>query len=141
MYGETLCAETERVAKGVVHALYTVHSRMGAGLLESVYEACVAYELRNAGFTVERQKPVPIIYDDVQLDEGFKLDLPVNGCVIVEIKAVEKIAPVHQAQVKTYLRLTDVELGILANFNVPLIKDGLQRIILTRQQRVASFTQ
>jgi len=114
---------------------------MGAGLLESVYEACVAYELRNAGFTVERQKPVPIIYDHVQLDEGFKLDLLVNGCVIVEIKAVEKIAPVHQAQLKTYLRLSDVELGILANFNVPLIKDGLQRIILTRQHRVATFTQ
>ena len=135
MYGETLSPEIERVASAIVHALYRVHVRMGAGMLESVYEACVAHELRKAGFKVDRQKPCAIIYDEIELDEGFRLDLLVNDCVIVEIKAVEKIMPVHQAQLKTYLRLTGLELGILVNFNVPLIKDGVQRIILSANKQ------
>lgn len=131
MYGECTSPEEERIATAIVEAAYRVHSRMGPGLLESVYEACMTHELHKLGFNVQRQLPVPIIYDGVALDEGFRLDLLVNGLVVVEIKAVEKTTTVHFLQVKTHIRLMALRLGFLINFNVPRIKDGIRRVIVT----------
>ena len=135
MYGETMPAEVERVASAVVDSAYRVHLKFGPGLLESVYEACLAHELRRRGFVVERQVPVPIVYDGEVLDEGFRLDLRVNRLVIVEVKAVETMLPVFGSQVKTYLKLTGHPLAFLINFNVSLIKDGIKRIVLTDNLR------
>jgi GxxExxY protein len=131
MYGETMPAEVERIAAAIVDSAYKVHLTFGPGLLESVYEACLTHELRQRGLTVERQVAVPIVYDGELLDEGFRIDLRVNGSVIVEVKAVEVLLPVFAAQVKTYLKLTGHPLALLINFNVPLIKDGIKRVVLT----------
>lgn len=119
----------ERVAAGVVDAAYQVHRRLGPGLLERVYEACMCHELTNAGFRVERQIPVPIVYDDLKFDEGFRLDLLVEDCIIVELKAVDIPHPFWQAQMLSYLKLSKKRLGFLINFNAPLIKKGIQRFI------------
>jgi GxxExxY protein len=116
------------VAKHIVDAAFHVHSKLGPGLLESVYEACLAHELRKRGLAVRRQVVVPIHYDEVVLDDGLRIDLLVDECVIVEVKAVEKDHPVFQAQLITYLKLTGHRLGLLINFNVPYIKDGIKRI-------------
>ena len=128
-YGETTSPEIERVATAVVDSCFVVHKRFGPGLLESVYQACLAAELRKRAFTVLREVKVPIFYDEVQIEEGFKLDLLVNDLVIVEVKAVEKMIPVFDAQLLTHLKLTNKQLGFLVNFNVLLIKDGIKRII------------
>ncbi|MFZ9739783.1 MAG: GxxExxY protein, partial [Prochlorotrichaceae cyanobacterium] len=109
---------------------FTVHSALGAGLLESVYEVCLEYELTKRGLKVDRQVALPVIYDNIRLDAGFRLDLLVNRCVIIELKAVETLLPVHTAQVMTYLKLSKHRLGLLINFNVPLIKSGIKRIVL-----------
>lgn len=101
MYGECTSPEEERTATAVVEAAYRLHARMGPGLLESVYEACMAYELQKMGHQVQRQLPVPIVYDGLPLDEGFRLDLLVNGLVVIEIKAIETTTTVHFLQVKT----------------------------------------
>ncbi len=119
----------ERVAAGVVDAAFQVHRRLGPGLLERVYEACMCHELTNAGFRVERQIPVPIVYDDLKFDEGFRLDLLVEDCIIVELKAVDTPHPFWQAQMLSYLKLSKKRLGFLINFNAPLIKKGIQRFI------------
>jgi GxxExxY protein len=128
-YGETTTPEIEAVASQIVDAAFRVHSKMGPGLLESAYEACLAYELVKCGLRVERQKPVPVVYDDVRLDVGFRIDLLVNDCVIVELKAVEKLLPIYEAQMITYLKLTGLRLGLLINFNVRMFKEGIRRII------------
>lgn len=122
--------ETERVATLVVNAAYAVHKVLGAGLLESVYETCFCYELQKRGVKFEHQVSVPIIYDGHRLDEALRLDVIVEGQIICEIKAVDEIAPVHQAQLLTYLKLTNKRLGFLMNFNVPLIKNGIKRLVL-----------
>jgi len=122
--------EIEKVAKGVVEAAFAVHSTLGPGLLESVYEVCLAHELAKRGLKVERQVVLPVIYDNIKLDAGLRLDLLVENCLIVEIKAVQEILPVHQAQLLTYLKLTGHRLGLLINFNVPIIKEGLKRMAL-----------
>jgi GxxExxY protein len=127
---EPIPLETDRIARAVVDAAYTVHKSLGPGLLESVYEVCLAHEISKRGFHVERQVAIPVVYDDVRLDAGLRLDLLVEKCLIVELKAVEAILPVHRAQMLTYLRLTGHRLGLLINFNVPLIRDGIQRIAL-----------
>lgn len=127
---EPIDENTNRVAKQVVDAAFAVHSRLGAGLLESVYEACLVYELRKRRLPVLSQVKIPVVYDSMRLEVGFRIDLLVEHCVIVELKAVESIAPVHKAQLLTYLKLSGHRLGLLINFNVPLIKDGIQRIIL-----------
>ncbi len=98
-------------------------------MLESVYESVLSYELEQRGCGVVRQQAVPVVYENVHLDAGFRADLIVNGKVIVEIKSVEALAPVHLKQVRTYLRLTDLHLGLLINFNVDLIKDGIRRVV------------
>ena len=128
-YGETTSDEIERVGAAIVDASFVVHKRFGPGLLESVYKACLAAELRKRGFVVVREMKVPIYYDEIELDEGFRIDLLVDDLVIVEVKAVERMIPVFDAQLLTYLRLTNKRLGYLINFNVPLIKNGIKRII------------
>jgi GxxExxY protein len=117
------------IAKEVVDAAFAIHTKLGPGLLESVYESILAYELRKRGFQVERQLPIPVIWDEVQFDEGYRLDLLVEGKVLVEIKSVEAVAPVHKKQVLTYLRLMDKRLGLLVNFNEELIRNGISRIV------------
>ena len=116
------------IAKIVVDAAYHIHRRLGPGLLESVYEVILAYALSSRGLNVERQKPVPIVFDGMKFDEGFRADLIVEDKVIVELKSVEKIAPVHKKQLLTYLRLADKRLGLLINFGASLIKDGIFRV-------------
>jgi iron complex transport system substrate-binding protein len=117
------------VAAIVVDAALQLHRDLGPGLLESVYEAVLAKILEQRGLQIERQKPVPIQYQGVSLDEGFRLDLLVDGQLIVELKSVENIHPVHPKQLLTYLRLMNLPLGFLINFGAPLLKDGLQRVV------------
>lgn len=115
------------IARQIVDAAFTIHQKVGPGLLESVYETLMAHELTKRGLTVQRQWPIPVTYDDIKLEAGFRCDLIVGGLVIVEIKAVDAIAPVHFKQVLTYLRFSGRRLGLLINFNVDLIKDGIKR--------------
>jgi GxxExxY protein len=114
----------------IVDAAFKVHSVLGPGLLESVYELCLVHELEKRDLAVERQVEVPIEYDGRRLDSGLRLDLLVQGTVVVELKAVEHVLPVHKAQLLSYLRLTHRPVGLLINFHVPLIKDGIQRMVL-----------
>jgi GxxExxY protein len=117
------------ISESVIGAAIAVHRELGPGLLENAYEACLEYELIDRGFTVERQAPLPVRYRGVTVDCGFRLDLRVNGLVIVELKAVEKLERIHEAQVNTYLRLTRSHLGLLINFNVLRLTDGIKRIV------------
>ncbi len=116
------------IAKIVVDAAYHIHRRLGPGLLESVYKAILACAISSRGLNAERQAPVPIVFDGMKFDEGFRADLIVEDKVIVELKSVEKIAPVHKKQLLTYLRLADKRLGLLINFGASLIKDGIFRV-------------
>lgn len=122
--------EMERIAKQIVDASFLVHVALGPGLLESVYELCLAHELGKRGLKVERQVPVPVIYDGVRIDVGFKIDLLVEGCIIVEIKAVNDEHPIHKAQLLTHMKLARKRLGFIINFNKKLIKDGIIRMVL-----------
>ena len=117
------------VAKEIVDSAYKVHTTLGPGLLESVYEAALAYELGKRGLQAERQKPLPVVYENVRLEEGFRADLIVSDLVIVELKSVEEIALVHKKQLLTYLRLADKRLGLLINFGAAKIKDGITRVV------------
>lgn len=123
-------ADVERVGKLVLDAAYRVHTALGPGLLESVYETCLAYEIREGGLVVESQVAVPVIYKDMRLEGGLRLDLLVEKCVIVEIKAVETMNPVYEAQLLTYLRLSRTRLGFLINFTVLHLKDGIKRMVV-----------
>jgi GxxExxY protein len=118
----------DEIAAEIVDAAFKIHSKLGPGLLESVYEACMAHELTKRGFLVERQKPQPVFYDGLEIEAGYRLDILVNDTIIIELKAVEQLAPIHQAQLMTYLKLSGKTLGFLINFNVPLIKQGIRRI-------------
>jgi GxxExxY protein len=113
-----------------VEAAYAVHKHLGPGLLEKIYEACFCHELSKRGYHVERQLDLPISYDGIVFDEGLRLDVLVENLVICELKAVDQMNPVWQAQLLSYLKLTGKRLGFLMNFNVPLIKDGIRRFIL-----------
>jgi GxxExxY protein len=126
---QPLTAEEERIGKAVVEAAYKVHKELGPGLLEKVYEVCFCHVLTKAGFDVKRQLDVPIIFDGLFFDEGFRLDVLVNELVICELKAVDTMNPVWTAQIISHLRLTNRRLGYLNNFNVPIIKQGIKRII------------
>jgi GxxExxY protein len=121
-------AETDRVARAIVDAAFVVHSTLGPGLLESVYEICLTHELVKRGLRVSRQVSLPVHYDGIRLDAGLRLDMVVEDCVVVELKAVEGILPVHQAQLLTYLKLSGHRLGLLINFNSALIRDGIKRM-------------
>jgi GxxExxY protein len=114
----------------VVDAAFQVHRALGPGLLESVYEECLHYELKSCGLDVERQVQVPLVYKDLQFDCGFRIDLLVNDAVVVEIKAVDIVLPVHLAQILTYLKITGHRIGLLINFNRTRIKDGIHRMAL-----------
>lgn len=119
------------ITGGIIGAAIQVHKTLGPGLLESAYEACLVYELTQRGFKVEQQKPLPIIYGPVKLDCAYRLDLLVEDKVIVEVKAVDQLLPIHQAQLLSYLKLSGCELGLLINFNVQALKQGIHRLINT----------
>jgi len=119
----------ELVATQIVDAAFKVHSKLGPGLLESLYERCLMRELQKRGLRVRRQVLVPIEYDGELLDDGLRIDLLVEESVIIEVKATEKLLPIHEAQLLTYLKLTGHRLGFLINFNVKLIKDGIKRMV------------
>jgi GxxExxY protein len=122
--------EVEAIGKKILDAAYTVHSALGPGLLESVYEACTAYEVRQQGLNVETQVVVPVKYQTLFIDTGLRLDMWAEKLVIVEFKAVETMLPLYEAQLLTYLRITGCRLGYLINFNVKHLKDGIKRIVL-----------
>lgn len=116
-------------SKIIVDCAFKIHNRIGPGLLESVYEAILAHELEKRGCKIIRQQAFPVVYESIQLEVGFRADLIVNDSVIIEIKSVEGISPVHLKQLRTYLILADKRLGLLINFNVELIKDGIRRVV------------
>ncbi|QQG35363.1 MAG: GxxExxY protein [Micavibrio aeruginosavorus] len=124
----------DTVAGRILDAAFIVHRELGPGLLESIYEICMTDLLTDWGFKVERQKPFVINFMNKKLDSGFKADLVVNNAVIVELKSVEKLIPVHDAQILTYLKLSDIQLGLLLNFNVPLLKQGIKRFVLSQSR-------
>ena len=121
--------EIEKIFKTVLDCAFKVHSALGPGLLESAYEECLFYELKKSELKVEKQKALPLIYEEVKLDIGYRIDLLVENKVVVEIKSVEALNDVHLAQVLTYLKLSESKLGMLINFNVTLIKNGVKRVV------------
>jgi len=121
--------DLEDIGKQVVDAALVVHRELGPGLLESAYEGCLAFELGRRTLKVERQKELPLIYQGMKIDAGYRVDLMVEGRVVVELKSIERIEPIHQAQVISYLRLSGLSLGYLINFNVRLLRDGLHRVV------------
>ncbi len=122
--------EIERVGRTVLDAAYKVHTVLGPGLLESVYETAMVHVLRKNGAFVETQVILPIMFEDEQIESGLRLDLRIEKCVLAELKAVEKMNPVFEAQLMTYLRLSGLRLGFLINFNVPHLKDGIKRMVI-----------
>ncbi|GAB4580280.1 MAG: GxxExxY protein [Anaerolineales bacterium] len=114
----------------IIGAAIEVHRHLGPGLLESVYETCLIYELEQLGIKVQRQVPLPVVYKGIQIAQGYRLDLLVDGKVIVEIKSVEALTDVHEAQLLSYLKLSGCKIGLLINFNVKLLKHGLKRLIM-----------
>lgn len=125
---ENIMTENE-IAKEVVDAAYHVHKRLGPGLLESVYETVLHYEIEKRNFKAGRQVAIPIIYDEMKIEDAFRADIVVENKVIIELKSVENVLPVHAKQLLTYLRLSDKKLGLLINFGAPFIKDGIKRIV------------
>jgi GxxExxY protein len=125
-----MIVDIEAIAKDVVDAAFKVHKEFGPGLLESAYQACHAYELRKRGRVVQTELKLPILYDGQEFDEGYRIDELVDGLVIIENKSVDVIHPVHMAQVLTYMKLKKIKLGFLINWNVKLIKNGIQRVVL-----------
>jgi len=123
-------AAVERVGRAVLDASYSVHTALGPGLLETVYEHCLAEELRQAGLHVEQQVPVPVVHGSVKLEVGYRLDLLIERCVIVEVKWIDALTSIHISQVLTYLRFSGRRLGYLINFNTAQLKDGVRRIVL-----------
>ena len=120
----------EELTGSILHCAYKVHSALGPGLLESAYEECLHYELDKAGLKVIKQKPMPLIYEEKRLDLGYRIDLLVESKVIIEIKSVDALNPVHFAQLLTYMKLSECRIGFLINFNVKSLKDGIKRVIL-----------
>jgi GxxExxY protein len=114
----------------ILKCAYKVHSKLGPGLLESAYEECLHYELEKAGITSIKQKPMPLIYEGKKLDLGYRIDLLVEGVIVIEIKSVEIINPVHMAQLMTYMKLSDCRIGFLMNFNVVSLREGIKRVII-----------
>ncbi len=124
--------KTNLISKEILDTCFFIHTKLGPGLLESVYEECLFYLLNKKSLKVERQKTFPIQIDDLIIPTGLKLDLLVENSIIVELKAVEKILPVHEAQIHTYLKLSQIPLGLLVNFNVRSLKDGIKRIAMSK---------
>lgn len=126
---ETCYMHENDIAKIIVDCAFHIHTKLGPGLLESVYEKVLEHEVTKRGLSVVTQQPWPVVWETVRLDIGFRADMIVGGKVVVEIKSVEAVAPVHPKQLRTYLRLMDLKLGLLINFNTPLIKDGITRVV------------
>jgi GxxExxY protein len=122
--------ETNEITGKILNAAFKVHSALGPGLLESAYQACLVYELRKAGLKVEVEKPLPLIYDELKLECGYRIDIIVENEVVVELKAIEAINEVHLAQILTYLKLSGKHIGLLLNFNVKSLKDGIKRVVM-----------
>ena len=119
----------DKISHRIIGAAIEVHRHLGPGLLESAYQSCLAFELKQLGLEVEEQKPLPVVYKQVKLDCGYRLDMVVEDEIIVEIKAIEKLLPIHDAQLLSYLRLAKKRVGLLMNFHVPVLKNGLKRIV------------
>ena len=122
--------ELNAISYKIIGCVYDVYNKLGPGLLESKYEVCLEYELRKINLIVERQYPLPIVYDTIKLDGGYRVDLLVEDAIVVEIKAVDQIAPIHKAQLMTYLKLSGLKLGLLLNFNEKDIRNGIKRVIM-----------
>jgi GxxExxY protein len=119
----------DQITRRIIGAAIEVHKALGPGLLESAYQACLAFELRQSGLAVEEQKPLPVVYKGTKLDCGYRIDLLVENVIVVEIKAVDQLAPIHEAQLLSYLRLSGNRVGLLLNFHVRVLKNGLKRIV------------
>jgi GxxExxY protein len=122
--------ELDTLSYRILGAAYRVHLALGPGLLESAYEACLVLELHEAGFVVERQRSIPVMYRGLAVDAAFRADIVVENTILLELKSVDEIAPIHKAQILTYLRLTGLKLGLLINFNVPSLKRGIHRFVM-----------
>ncbi len=120
----------EDITKVIIGCAIDVHKELGPGLLESAYEECLYYELQNSGLKVEKQKAIPVVYKEIKLDCGYRADLIVEDKIVIELKTVDEFNPVHEAQILTYLKFADKKLGLLINFNVLRLKDGIKRYIL-----------
>jgi len=118
-----------QITESIIGSAIAVHRALGPGLLESAYEACLAFELAQRGLKIQQQKPLPVVYRDVKLDCGYRLDLVVEDAVVVEVKSVDGLAPIHHAQLLSYLRLSGCRVGLLINFNVKLLKHGISRVV------------
>ncbi len=121
--------DIEKIFKKILDCSFKVHSALGPGLLESSYEECLFYELKKSGLEVEKQKALPLVYEEVKLEIGYRIDLMVENKVVIEIKSVESLAEIHLAQILTYLKLSGCKLGLLVNFNVKHLKNGIKRVI------------
>ncbi len=119
----------EKITNDIIGCALDVHKTLGPGLLESAYESCLEYELLNKGYKVDRQKPIPIVYKELKLDHGYRIDLLVDDQVIIEIKSIDAFNPVHEAQILTYMKFAEKKIGLLINFNVKLLKEGLKRYV------------
>tara|TARA_B100000315_G_C14567701_1_gene583824 strand:- start:843 stop:1265 length:423 start_codon:yes stop_codon:yes gene_type:complete len=119
-----------KITEEIIGIAINVHRALGPGLLESAYEACMVFDLSQKGLMVEQQKPLPVIYSEVKLDCGYRLDLVIEKSVIVELKAVEKIMPIHKAQLLSYLKLSGYKVGLLINFNTEILKEGIRRVVV-----------
>jgi GxxExxY protein len=122
--------DRENVFKKVLDCSFRIHTALGPGLLESAYVECLYFDLRESGLRVEKQKPLPLIYKEVKLEAGYRIDLLVERSVIIEVKSIETLADIHMAQILTYLKLSNYKLGLLINFNVKHLKEGIKRVIL-----------
>ncbi len=123
--------ETNEITGKIIGCAIEVHKRLGPGLLESAYEECLAFELKSKGLIVERQVPVPVVYKDIKLECGYRMDMLIEGSVAIELKVVDNIIPVHEAQILTYLKFSGVRTGLLINFNVVTLKEGLKRFVFS----------
>jgi len=122
--------EFDPLSKEIIGCAIEVHKLLGPGLLESAYEECLVYELLNKSYQIDRQKPIPVMYKNIRLDCGYRLDLLVEKRIIVELKSIDEITLVHEAQILTYMRFSNIKIGLLINFNVTLLKNGLKRFVL-----------
>ncbi len=123
--------DREEIFSSLLNAAFSVHSALGPGLLESAYEECLYFELLESGLYVEKQKPMPLVYKEVKLDAGYRVDLMVENQIVVEIKSVEALNDIHMSQILTYLKLSGCNLGLLVNFNVRHLKEGIKRVIFS----------
>ena len=128
--------EIELIAKDIVNSAIKVHKTLGPGLLKSVYQKCLTFELENAGLNVKCESPIPVNYGDMRIDMGFRADMIVEDSIIIENKTVENIAPIHEAQLLTYLKVTDLRLGFLLNWNVNLMKNGIRRMVYNYKEKL-----